>query len=373
MIIRAGKRLGARTKVARKIGMKSHRPVKAAPAPSPRKEAHPRLLSIVCPAYNEEAVLAEFHGAVRRAMASLDQPFEVIFVNDGSADATLSMMKEIRARHPNTTIIDLSRNFGKEIAITAGLDHARGDAVVLIDADLQHPPEVIADMLCAWRDGYDVVFGARKTRDDESPLKRVMARSFYKVMGRIGRAPLPENAGDFRLMSRKAVDAVISLREQHRFMKGVFAWVGFATKAIPYEVAPRAAGISKFNLWKLWNFSIEGVTSHTLAPLKVSTYLGLFVAFVSIVYGVYFVAKTMLFGDPVPGFPTLVTLMLFLGGVQLIVLGVMGEYLGRVFNETKGRPLYFASEVDSADLSSFGIEDDALSRTGKAAIIRRIA
>ncbi|MEZ5896423.1 MAG: glycosyltransferase family 2 protein [Parvularculaceae bacterium] len=324
--------------------------------PRPRKvekltprDAPPALVSIVCPAFNEYESLAEFHRAIRKTMNAAGQAFEVVFVNDGSTDDTLSLMHDLRVRHPNTTIVDLSRNFGKEIALTAGLDHARGEVAVCIDADLQHPPEAIIEMIAGWREGYDVVYGVRRRRDTEGWLKRNAARAFYQVMSRIGQVSLPENAGDFRLLSRRAVTAVGKLREHHRFMKGVFAWIGFPTKAVFYDVAPRADGVSKFNYWRLWNFSIEGLTSHTLAPLKVSTYLGLFVAFMSIVYGVYFIAKTVLFGDPVPGFPTLVTLMLFLGGVQLIVLGVMGEYLGRVFNETKGRPLYFATDVSYSE------------------------
>lgn len=312
---------------------------------TPRAATAPALLSIVCPAYNEEETLADFHRAVRKTMRALGQAFEVVFVNDGSADGTLALMKEIQARHPKTTIVDLSRNFGKEVAMTAGLDHARGDAVVIMDADLQHPPEAIADLIAGWREGYEIVYAVRRRRDDEGWLKRLTTRAFYKLMGRLGRAPLPADAGDFRLLSRKAVEAVTRLREHHRFMKGVFAWVGFPAKAVLFDVAARHAGKSKFNFWKLWNFSIEGVTSHTLAPLKISTYLGLVVALFSFVSGAYYIGKTLFFGDPVPGFPTVITTVLFLGGVQLMVMGVIGEYLGRVFNETKGRPLYFTNEV----------------------------
>ncbi len=316
---------------------------------TPRIETAPALLSIVCPAYNEADTIVAFHKAVAKIMRRLAQPFEIVFVNDGSRDATLTLMRELRAVHPNTTIVDLSRNFGKEVAISAGLDHARGQAVVIIDADLQHPPQVIEEMLAGWREGYDIVYGQRRGREDESWLRRVTASAFYRFMNRIGNAPIPPNAGDFRLLSRKAVDAVTSLREHHRFMKGVFAWVGFPAKAVPFDVEARYAGASKWNFWKLWNFSIEGVTSHTLAPLKFSTYLGLAVAAVSFVYGFLVVVKAALVGDPAPGFPTLAALVLFLGGVQLVVLGVMGEYLGRIFNETKQRPLYFTNAVEPSD------------------------
>ena len=329
-------------------------------AVTPRTETAPTRLSIVCPAYNEEETLLAFHRALRKSMRDLGQAFEVVLVNDGSDDATLTLMKELRARHANTTIVNLSRNFGKEVAITAGLDHARGDAVVIIDVDLQHPPEVIGDLIAGWREGYDVVNAVRRRRDDESLMRRGSAKLFYGLMRRMGRVALPEDAGDFRLLSRKAVDAVTKLREHHRFMKGVFAWVGFPAKSVLFDVAPRYAGKTKFDFWKLWNFSIEGVTSHTLAPLKVSTYLGLVVAIFSFASGAFYIAKTVLFGDPVPGFPTVVTTMLFLGGVQLMVLGVMGEYLGRVFNETKNRPLYFTTDViesDAAAASEDGVDD----------------
>lgn len=317
----------------------------AAPEPTPRGEARPRLLSIVCPAFNEEEGIVDFHRAVRKEMAALGQPFEVVFVNDGSRDATLARMHALRDRHPNTTVVDLSRNFGKEIALTAGLDAARGDAAVVIDADLQDPPSVIGALLEGWREGYEVVYAQRRRRDGETWLKKATARAFYLTMRRLGPVGLPENVGDFRLMSRKAVDAVCAMRERHRFMKGVFAWVGFASKVVVYDRAARAAGATKWDYWKLWNLSIEGVTSSTLAPLKISTYVGFATATGAFVLGVGFILKKLLFGDPVPGFSTLIVVLLFLGGVQLTVLGVMGEYLGRIFNETKSRPLYFVNAI----------------------------
>ena len=325
----------------------------------PRGEAKPSLLSIVCPAYNEEDGLAAFHRAVRKAMTALQQPFEVVFVNDGSRDGTLSLMRELRARHPNTTIVDLSRNFGKEIALTAGLDAARGDAVVVIDADLQDPPDLIGEMIQGWREGYDVIYAQRRVRHGESWIKRVTASAFYRLMRHVGPAPLPENVGDFRLMSRKAVDAVCALRERHRFMKGVFAWVGFPSKVVQYDRAPREAGGSKWNYWKLWNLSLEGVTSTTLAPLKISTYLGFSVAAGAFLLGVFYLSKRLIFGDPVQGISTLIVVLTFLGGVQLAVLGVIGEYLGRVFNETKNRPLYFVNAIALADVNAPASSDKA--------------
>ncbi len=312
---------------------------------TPRTDERPSLLSIVCPAYNEADGLLDFHRAIRKSMAAIEQSFEVVFVNDGSTDQTLSLMKELRARHANTTIVDLSRNFGKEIALTAGLDAAVGDAVIAIDADLQDPPHVIAELIEGWREGYDVVYAQRRERHGESWLKKATASAFYRLMRRAGPVGLPENVGDFRLMSRKAVDAVCEMRERHRFMKGVFAWVGFPSKAVLYDRAPRAAGETKWNYWKLWNLSIEGITSSTLAPLKISTYLGFATAGFAFLTAIFFMVKTILFGDSVQGFPTLIIVMLFLGGIQLSVLGVIGEYLGRIFNETKNRPLYFANHV----------------------------
>ncbi len=318
---------------------------------APRRQKAPRLLSIVCPAFNEEDVLAAFDREVRAEMAKIRQPFEIIFVNDGSTDQTLGVMQALRSAHGGVAIVDLSRNFGKEIATTAGLDHARGDAVVVIDADLQHPPEVIPDLISGWHEGYDVVYARRVTRKDEGWVKRLTARAFYVLMRQIGETPIPENAGDFRLLSRKAVDAICALRERHRFMKGVFAWVGFPSKEVPFTPRPRSAGATKWNFWKLWNLSIEGVTSSTLAPLTLSSYLGFVTALAAFAFGAFVVGKTLVYGDPVAGFPTLIVVMLFLGGVQLMVLGVIGEYLGRVFNETKNRPLYFVNEVHEADMT----------------------
>ncbi len=321
----------------------------APPAPTPRPRNKPELLSIVCPAFNEAEALPQFHRAVYAAMLVINQPFEIVFVNDGSTDATLAVMRRIRAKNRNITIVDLSRNFGKEIATTAGIDNAAGDAVVIIDADLQDPPEVIVQMIEGWAQGYDVVYAKRRTRGGDGFFKKTTAAAFYWLMRKAGPVEMPENVGDFRLMSRKAVDAVRAMRERHRFMKGIFAWVGFASKEILYDRAPRSAGTTKWNYWKLWNLSLEGLTSSTLAPLKMSTYFGFTTAAFAFAAGVFYVSKTLFFGDPVPGFPTLVTVVLFLGGVQLIVLGVIGEYLGRIFNETKNRPLYFTNEVTPAD------------------------
>lgn len=312
-----------------------------------------KLLSIIVPAYNEEAVLERFH---RRMSALFDAlpayRCEMIFVNDGSRDGTQAIIDRLCDGDPRVAGISLSRNFGKEIAMTAGFDHAKGDAVVVIDADLQDPPELIVDMVCEWEHGYDVVYARRTRRDGESWLKRVTAAVFYRLMKQTSRVAIPQDTGDFRLMSRRVMDALLQLREQHRFMKGLFAWVGFRTKALDYRREPRAAGATKFNYWKLWNFALEGITSFTIAPLKLATYLGLITAVGAFVRGVWIIGKTLIFGDTVPGYPSLMVTILFIGGVQLFFTGVLGEYLGRIFNETKNRPLYFTQDVRPSRISA---------------------
>ncbi len=303
----------------------------------------PPVFSVVVPAFNEAEGIAAFHRRLADTMDLLGT-WEAIYVNDGSQDATLATLHALRRADPHVAVLNLSRNVGKEIATTAGLDHAGGDAIIVIDADLQDPPEVIPAMVAAWRQGFDTVYAQRRARLGETPLKRVTAALFYRLMRHAGRVELPPNTGDFRLMSRRVVDAVRQLREQHRFMKGVFAWVGFPSCAVPYDRAPRHAGASKWSYWKLWNFALEGITSFTVMPLKIATYLGLIVALLAVVYAGVVVVKTLLFGNPVAGYPSLMTVVLFLGGVQLVTLGVIGEYLGRVFNETKQRPLYLVEE-----------------------------
>ncbi len=297
-------------------------------------------LSVVVPVYNEGEGLLAFHARLARVMNGLGEKWEVVYVNDGSRDNSLAVLEGLRADDPACAIVNLSRNFGKEIAMTAGLDHARGAAVVMIDADLQDPPEVIPDLVAAWRQGWDMVYAQRRVREGETWLKRATADAFYRMMQRVGRVRLPRNTGDFRLMSRRVVDALLQLREHHRFMKGLFAWVGFPSVAVPYDRAPRFAGQTSFDYWKLWNFTLEAITSFTVMPLKVATYLGLVTALFAVVYGGQIIVRTLLFGNPVPGYPSLMAVVLFLGGAQLVTLGIIGEYLGRVFNETKGRPLY---------------------------------
>lgn len=298
------------------------------------------MLSVVVPAFNEEVVLPEFHRRLSAVLKKSGVGYEVVYVNDGSRDGTLAQLEHMHDEDPRVAILNLSRNFGKEIALTAGLDHARGEAVVVIDADLQDPPELIPTLLERWRDGFDIVYATRAARNGESFLKKFTASQFYRTMKLLTRVEIPADTGDFRLLSRRAVDALGRLREQHRFMKGLFAWIGYPQASVPYHRDPRFAGHTKFDYWKLWNFAVEGITSFTTGPLKVASYLGLVTATAAFLYAIWIVYKTVRFGDPVAGYPSLMVVVLFLGGVQLTTLGIIGEYLGRMFNETKGRPLY---------------------------------
>jgi glycosyltransferase involved in cell wall biosynthesis len=294
---------------------------------------------VVVPAYNEATGIEEFHRRLSRVMETLGS-WQVIYINDGSTDDTLEILRHLHDNDPHVALINLSRNFGKEIAMTAGFDNARAEAIIVIDSDLQDPPEVIPSLVAAWRDGFDVVYAQRGVRQGDSWLKKITANLFYRLMQDLGDVRLPRDTGDFRLLSWRAVEAVRSLRESHRFMKGMFAWVGFPSKAIMYQRAPRHAGVTKWNYWKLWNFAIEGITSFTVMPLKLASYLGLVVSVFAALFIFQLVVRTIMFGNPVAGYPSLMAVVLFLGGVQLLTLGVIGEYLGRVFNETKQRPLY---------------------------------
>lgn len=299
------------------------------------------LLSIIIPAYNEDAVLPEFHRRLRAVLDELSSAAEIIYINDGSTDNTLAVLQGLHDQDPRVAVLDLSRNFGKEIALTAGLHRALGDAVIVIDADLQDPPELIPALIKEWHNGYDVVYAKRARREGETFFKKLSAAAFYRIMQRLSRIKLPEDTGDFRLLSRRAVDAINTLLEHHRFMKGLFTWIGYKQKAVLYDRDPRFAGETKWNYWKLWNLAIEGITTFTTAPLKFSSYIGLCTAFGAFAYGIYILITTLLFGNPVAGYPSLLVVMLFLGGVQLMSIGVLGEYIGRIFTETKQRPLYF--------------------------------
>lgn len=321
-------------------------------------------LSVVVPVYNEAEGLGEFHKRVSSVLGGLLFKAEIIYVNDGSTDRSMKALMDLRATDSRVAIVNLSRNFGKEIAMTAGIDHASGDVVVIIDADLQDPPELIPDLIEGWKQGYDVVYAQRSGREGESSLKRATAYAFYRVIQNVNRVSIPKDTGDYRLLSRRAVSALQQLREQHRFMKGLFAWIGFPQKEVLYKRLPRYAGSTKWNYWKLWNFALEGITSFTIAPLKVATYLGLSVAIAALVSSAVIVFKTLVYGNPVAGYPSLMVTVLFLGGVQLIGLGILGEYVGRMFNETKGRPLYFVEghEPSNISLAMKGTSSDSTSR-----------
>ncbi len=322
------------------------------------------LLSIIVPVFNEQEVVGEFY---RRLAASLVPAgvdgIEILFVNDGSTDGTLDILMGLAQIDRRIQILDFSRNFGKEAAMTAGIDHAQGDATILIDADLQDPPELIPEMVRKWQNGCDIVYMRRKSREGETWLKRATARAFYALMGRIGRVRVPANVGDFRLLSRRAMDALKEMPERTRFMKGLFAWIGFPAREITYHRDPRHAGVTKWNYWRLWNLALEGITSFTVTPLKVASYVGVLTAVGALFYGVLVAARTLLFGDPVPGYPNLMVALLFLGGLQLLAIGIVGEYLGRMFIETKQRPLYLLS----------GHHRDMARRPALAAIQREVA
>lgn len=307
------------------------------------------MISIVVPAYNEEDSLPLFHQRTSDTLKKITENYEILYINDGSNDQTLAVMHELLNKDRHVAIVDLSRNFGKELALTAGLDFAKGDAVVVIDADLQDPPELIPELVRQWQEGYDVVYAKRISRDGESALKKLTSYLFYRVMHKVSSVEIPQDTGDFRLLSRRALDALKKVRESNRFMKGLFAWVGFPQIAVEYNREKRVAGKTKWNYWRLWNFALEGITSFTTAPLKLATYIGFFVSLVAFFYAIIVITRTLIFGDPVAGYPSLMVVILFLGGVQLFTLGVIGEYLARTFSETKNRPLYIVKDYISSD------------------------
>ncbi len=305
----------------------------------------PIELSVIVPVYNEQDNLDYLF---QRLLAVLDQiatPYEVICINDGSKDDTLKRLLDYHCQYPAIKIVNLSRNFGKEIALSAGLDYTNGAAVIIIDADLQDPPELIHELLPKWREGYDVVYATRRSRAGESWLKRSTAFGFYQVLNLISDVVIPHNTGDFRLLDRRVVEALRQIPERNRFMKGLFSWVGYKQTAVVFDRPPRHRGSSSWNYWKLWNFALEGFTSFSFMPLKIWSYLGLAIAIPAFFYASYLILRTMILGIDVPGYASLMVAILFFGGIQLISLGVIGEYLGRIYQEVKGRPLYFVRDV----------------------------
>jgi len=297
-------------------------------------------ISLVCPCFNEEEVIERFMQEVNVVLNEINKSFEIIFINDGSQDHTMDELLSVKKKYKNIKIINLSRNFGKEAALTAGLDKAQGEVIIPIDVDLQHPPQLIKEFLLKWEEGYDVVLAKRKSRSTESFFKKISAILFYKFHYSISSINVPENVGDYRLMTKKVVDAIKKLPENQRFMKGLFAWVGFRTTTVEYEVADRHAGTTTFGGWKLWNFALEGITSFSTLPLRIWFYIGIIISLISFIYGSLIILKTIFLGIDAPGYASTMTTILFLGGVQLVGIGVLGEYIGRIYMESKRRPTY---------------------------------
>lgn len=313
-------------------------------------------LSLVVPTLNEEEAVPVFLATIRPILDELGLSYEIIFIDDGSADETAAVILAEIERDTRIRLVRFSRNFGKEAAMTAGLDWSSGAAVIPMDVDLQDPPELIAEFVRLWRQGYDVVYGLRVGRASDSGAKRMTAGLFYRIFNMMTATKIEENVGDYRLMSRAAVDATLRLRERNRFMKGLFAWVGFRRIAVPYQRPGRAAGVTKFNYWRLWNFAIDGITSFSTVPLKIWTYVGILVAVMAVVYTAIITFSTIIFGRDVPGYSSLMVVILMLGAVQLISLGILGEYMGRLYIETKARPIYLVREV-AGFAASGGLRD----------------
>ena len=305
-----------------------------------------KKISIVVPFYNESASLPTFLQAVTAVTSKqTNYEFDFVFVNDGSQDDGVDILKGLMTTYPNVVIVDLSRNFGKEVAMLAGLDHSQGDATIIMDSDLQHPPAVIPEFIKYWEEGYYDVYAVRREREGESWLKIKTSELYYKILQSVSSTDVYPNAGDFRLLDRRVVEALVQTRESERYMKGLYGWVGFKKKEIYYDAAERINGETKFNFGKLWRLALNGITSFTTAPLTISIYFGLIVAMVGIFYGLYVLVTSLLGAPSVPGFPSLMVAILILGGLQLFVIGLIGLYLSRVFIETKRRPVYFVNEV----------------------------
>ena len=306
-----------------------------------------RKVTILIPCYNEEASLPAFHSALVSTMEQNDgYDWEILLINDGSKDHTLSMIKEFRESDHRFAYVDLSRNFGKEAAMLAGFDYAKGDCMVIMDADLQHPPSLIPEMLKYWEEGFEDVYAKRINRGKESWMRKQLSLLYYKMLQHTTQVEILQNVGDFRLLDRKCIDVLKQMRETERYTKGMFCWIGFKKKEIQFEQGDRVAGKSSWSFGKLFNLAIEGITSFTTAPLRISTLLVFAVSIFALLYMIYILAKTLIWGEPVQGFPTLMIGILFLGGVQLISLGIIGEYIGKIFNETKNRPVYIVNEYE---------------------------
>lgn len=315
-----------------------------------------KTVSLIIPVYNEEETIAYFLEKIDIIINNIDYSFEIIFIDDGSKDRTLDALLKARQKDSRIKILELSRNFGKELAMAAGFHAASGDAVVPMDVDLQDPPELLSDFLRKWEEGYDVVLGVRRQRKSDTKFKRVTARLFYKIFNILCGKRLVPNVGDYRLMSRAALDALNSLPERVRFTKGLYAWVGFKQAKVEYDRMSRVAGSSKWNAWKLWNFALDGITSFSTLPLRIWSYLGMIVALFGFGYAVLLIMRKLLFGADVPGYTSIMVVMLLLGGLILISLGIIGEYLGRIFEEVKGRPLFVVRRYIGFDTNKKNIQ-----------------
>lgn len=306
-----------------------------------------KLITILIPAYNEEEVVDVLHERlVQLADTEAKYQFEFLFIDDGSKDETSASLLALRENDKRINLVCLSRNFGKETAMMAGFDYSQGDAVVIIDADLQDPPELISDMLRLWEEGYDDVYAKRISRNGESWLKKLTSKVYYRLLQKMTRIPVQQDTGDFRLLDRRCIEALKSMRESQRYTKGMFSWIGYKKKEILYERDARAAGTTKWNYYQLINLAIEGITSFTISPLRISSFLGCIVSGVAYIYILILVIKTLLYGNETSGYPSLMCAILFMGGIQLIMIGVLGEYIGRIFSETKKRPLYLVDEYN---------------------------
>jgi polyisoprenyl-phosphate glycosyltransferase len=315
------------------------------PAGPPPPRAPLRLLSVVTPMYREAGNVDRFFRALEPVLERLAPDYEIVCVNDGSPDDTLARLLAHIERNPRIRVVDLSRNFGKELALSAALDHARGDAVVCIDADLQHPPDLIQVFLERWREGHDVVYAVIRSRAAESWQRRLLTRLFYWLFNRLAQLPLPPHAGDFRLLDRRVVEVLKRMPERTRFMKGLFNWVGFRQCGVAYDPPPRSDGHSSWGFARLWRFALDGIVAFSTVPLVVWSYAGFVIAILSLLYGTLLVLRTLLYGIDVPGYASLMVAVLFLGGIQLLSLGVIGEYVARIYSEVKGRPLYVVKGI----------------------------
>jgi glycosyltransferase involved in cell wall biosynthesis len=303
------------------------------------------MISLIVPVFNEQDMIEIFLDKTSSVMENAGFDYEYLFINDGSTDSTLARLIGFSAANPRIRVINLSRNFGKEAGMTAGIDHVRGNVLVPIDVDLQDPPELIPKFVKKWREGYDVVYGVRTSRDEDSMIKRASAGWFYRLFNRLSSIPIPDNAGDFRLIDERATAVLRQINERSRFMKGLFSWVGFYSIGIPYSRPARAAGETKWNLRKLWNFALDGIFSFSTVPLRIWSYVGMVVSLIALLYASFIVIRTVLFGIDLPGYASLLTVVLFLGGIQLLSLGIIGEYLGRLFIEVKQRPVYIIEGI----------------------------